>query len=176
MLPFTNFFVAWVRLMFEHFSLAPPDSILGLNAAFDKDPRDGKLNLTVGVFKDDAGRTPILESVKLAEAKIFQDQKTKGYLPIEGGKDYIEQVNRLVLGPEFDMSRVATAHTQAEPVPFALGPTPYRRCLLEAVFGSAIQLGLTTTPCSKQRVLRRSATAISTPQKPVWTSMACCIN
>lgn len=111
MLPFTNFFVAWVRLMFEHFSLAPPDSILGLNAAFDKDPRDGKLNLTVGVFKDDAGRTPILESVKLAEAKIFQDQTTKGYLPIEGGKDYIEQVNRLVLGPEFDMSRVATAHT-----------------------------------------------------------------
>ena len=97
--------------MFEHFSLAPPDSILGLNAAFDKDPREGKINLTVGVFKDDAGRTPILESVKLAEAKIFQEQKSKGYLPIEGGKDFIEQVNRLVLGPEFDMTRVASAHT-----------------------------------------------------------------
>jgi len=108
---FPPFFVAWVRLMFEHFSLAPPDSILGLNAAFDKDPRAGKLNLTVGVFKDDAGRTPILQSVKLAESKIFQEQKTKGYLPIEGGKDFIDQVNRLVLGTAFDMSRVATAHT-----------------------------------------------------------------
>jgi aspartate/tyrosine/aromatic aminotransferase len=107
--PFT--FVTWVRLMFEHFSLAPPDSILGLNAAFEKDPRAGKLNLTVGVFKDDAGRTPILESVKLAEAKIFQEQKTKGYLPIEGGKEFIDQVNRLVLGDHFDFSRVATAHT-----------------------------------------------------------------
>ena len=88
--------------MFEHFSLAPPDSILGLNAAFEKDPRAEKLNLTVGVFKDDAGQTPILESVKLAQAKIFQQQKTKGYLPIEGGKDFIDQINRLVLGSEFD--------------------------------------------------------------------------
>jgi len=97
--------------MFEHFSVAPPDAILGLNATFDKDPRSGKLNLTVGVFKDDAGQTPILQSVKLAEAKIFQEQKSKGYLPIEGGKDFIDQVNRLVLGQAFDFSRVATAHT-----------------------------------------------------------------
>ena len=97
--------------MFEHFSLAPPDSILGLNAAFEKDPRAQKLNLTVGVFKDDAGQTPILESVQLAQAKIFQQQKTKGYLPIEGGKDFIDQINRLVLGSEFDYGRVATAHT-----------------------------------------------------------------
>jgi len=39
--------------MFENFSLAPPDPILGLNAVFEKDPRPFKLNLTVGVFKDD---------------------------------------------------------------------------------------------------------------------------
>lgn len=97
--------------MFEHFSLAPPDAILGLNAVYEKDPRAGKLNLTVGVFKDDEGKTPILPSVKLAEAKIFQEQKSKGYLPIEGGKDFIDQVNRLVLGEGFEMARVATAHT-----------------------------------------------------------------
>ena len=97
--------------MFEHFSLAPPDAILGLNAVYEKDPRAGKLNLTVGVFKDDEGKTPILPSVKLAETKIFQEQKSKGYLPIEGGKDFIDQVNRLVLGEGFEMARVATAHT-----------------------------------------------------------------
>jgi aspartate/tyrosine/aromatic aminotransferase len=99
--------------MFEHFSLAPPDAILGLNSAFEKDPRSGKLNLTVGVYKDDAGRTPILESVKLAEAKIFQEQKSKGYLPIEGGKDYIDQVNRLVLGEGFEFGRVAILDQQS---------------------------------------------------------------
>jgi aspartate/tyrosine/aromatic aminotransferase len=97
--------------MFENFSLAPPDPILGLNAVFEKDPRPFKLNLTVGVFKDDQGRTPILESVRQAEAKIFQTQKTKGYLPIEGGKDFTDEVNRLILGEDFDFGRVATAHT-----------------------------------------------------------------
>jgi len=97
--------------MFENFSLAPPDPILGLNAVFEKDPRPFKLNLTVGVFKDDQGRTPILESVRQAEAKIFQTQKTKGYLPIEGGKDFTDQVNRLILGEDFEFGRVATAHT-----------------------------------------------------------------
>ena len=97
--------------MFENFSLAPPDPILGLNAVFEKDPRPFKLNLTVGVFKDDQGRTPILESVRQAEAKIFQTQKTKGYLPIEGGKDFTDQVNRLILSEDFDFGRVATAHT-----------------------------------------------------------------
>jgi len=97
--------------MFENFSLAPPDPILGLNAVFEKDPRPFKLNLTVGVFKDDQGRTPILESVRQAEAKIFQTQKTKGYLPIEGGKDFTDQVNRLILGEGFEFGRVATAHT-----------------------------------------------------------------
>jgi aspartate/tyrosine/aromatic aminotransferase len=52
-----------------------------------------------------------LESVRQAEAKIFQTQKTKGYLPIEGGKDFTDQVNRLILGEGFEFGRVATAHT-----------------------------------------------------------------
>ena len=92
--------------MFEHFQLAPPDPILGLNSVFEKDPRSEKLNLTVGVFKDDEGRTPILDSVKRAERKIVETQKSKGYLPIEGGKDFIDQVNRLVLGND----KIGRAH------------------------------------------------------------------
>jgi len=97
--------------MFESFPLAPPDSILGLAAAFEKDPRPGKINLTVGVFKDEQGRTPILESVRQAEERIFKTQKTKSYLPIEGAPEFIRSINRLVLGEDFDVSRVAAAHT-----------------------------------------------------------------
>ncbi len=97
--------------MFEFFPLAPPDSILGLNEIFAKDPRSEKINLTVGVFKDESGQTPILESVRLAEKLILATEKTKSYLPIEGGAEFIDRVNRLVLGDGFDFSRVATAHT-----------------------------------------------------------------
>ena len=88
--------------MFESFPLAPPDSILGLAAAFEKDPRPGKINLTVGVFKDEQGRTPILESVRQAEERIFKTQKTKSYLPIEGAPEFTKSVSRLVLGEDFD--------------------------------------------------------------------------
>jgi len=97
--------------MFESFPLAPPDSILGISEAFEKDPRKNKINLTVGVFKDEQGRTPILESVHRAEAKLLESEKTKSYLPIEGGADFNRQVHKLVLGPDMEPGRVAVAHT-----------------------------------------------------------------
>lgn len=97
--------------MFESIPLAPPDSILGLMEIFEKDPRTEKINLTVGVFKDEKGRTPILESVKRAEEKIFATQKTKSYLPIEGAADFTRAVVSLVFGEDFDSARVAAAHT-----------------------------------------------------------------
>lgn len=97
--------------MFEHIPVAPPDSILGLNEIFEKDSRPEKINLTVGVFKDEQGRTPILESVRLAERRIIDTQKTKSYLPIEGGADFNRAVIDVVLGDSVDPARVAAAHT-----------------------------------------------------------------
>ena len=49
--------------MFETLQLAPPDPILGLTEAFKKDPRPNKINLSVGVYKDENGETPILATV-----------------------------------------------------------------------------------------------------------------
>ncbi len=97
--------------MFENLPTAPPDSILGLSEAFDRDPRPTKINLTVGVFKDESGRTPILDSVKKAEQLLLTNEKTKSYLPIEGSKDFLQPVLKLVLGDQFDLGRVAAAHT-----------------------------------------------------------------
>ena len=55
--------------MFDTIQAAPPDPILGITEAFQKDPRDGKINLSVGVFKDESGATPVLPSVKAAEQR-----------------------------------------------------------------------------------------------------------
>ena len=57
--------------MFEQFTPAPPDAILGLTEAFKKDPNPKKVNLGVGIYKDAQGRTPILASVKRAEERIL---------------------------------------------------------------------------------------------------------
>lgn len=85
--------------MFENLSLAPPDSILGLMDAFAKDQHPGKINLGVGVFKDEQGNTPVLPSVKVAETKLLASEKSKGYLSIDGLKEYCRRVAELLLGP-----------------------------------------------------------------------------
>ena len=97
--------------MFEFLPIAPPDSILGLSDAFAKDPRPGKINLTVGVYKTEDGSTPILATVKKAEVKLLNTENTKGYMPIEGHLEYLKAVVGLVFSDQLDHGRVAAAQT-----------------------------------------------------------------
>ena len=95
--------------MWNNVEAAPEDAILGLTEAFKKDPRDFKVNLGVGVYKDAAGNTPILPSVRTAEKKIFETEVTKNYLPIAGDAAYGVVVQKLIFGNLCDRS--ATVHT-----------------------------------------------------------------
>lgn len=100
--------------MFEQIQTAPPDPILGLTSAFKQDNRPGKINLGVGVYKDETGATPILATVKKAEALILEREQTKSYLPIEGTPEYGAAVASLVLGSGnavLDEGRSVTLHT-----------------------------------------------------------------
>ena len=100
--------------MFEAISPAPPDPIMGLTEAYKADPRPGKINLGVGVYKDASGNTPILDCVKLAEKRILETQQTKSYKPIDGDPAYGKAVQELMFGkdhPLLTSGRVVTAHT-----------------------------------------------------------------
>jgi len=77
---------------------APPDPILGLAEAFRADPRPDKVNLSIGVFVDETGRTPMLGSVVEAERRLAAAAATKLYRPIDGEVAYREAVRSLVLG------------------------------------------------------------------------------
>jgi aspartate/tyrosine/aromatic aminotransferase len=83
--------------MFEHLSTAPPDAILGLAEAFKKDPNPNKINLSVGVYKNAAGQTPILNCVKEAERRLLEEEQSKGYLAIDG----LEKFSRLAMELSF---------------------------------------------------------------------------
>ena len=74
--------------MFEQLQAAKPDAILGLTEAFRSDSKPAKINLTVGVYRDADGQTPVLETVKEAEAEILEGQKSKGYLPMTGCSEF----------------------------------------------------------------------------------------
>ena len=96
---------------FAHIATAPPDAILGLTEAFVADTNPNKLNLSVGVYKDAGGTTPVLRCVKEAEKRILETEVSKGYLPIDGLADYRSHVHRLVFGDDVDSDHVAVVQT-----------------------------------------------------------------
>jgi aspartate/tyrosine/aromatic aminotransferase len=98
--------------MFEHIESAPSDPILGLTEAFRADPNPKKINLSVGVYQDASGKTPILESVCQAGRLVLERQKSMSYLPIPGSPAYATAVQRLMFGEGHEAeSRAATSHT-----------------------------------------------------------------
>lgn len=99
-------------MIFSQVSQAPADPILGLTDAFKADPRAHKVNLGVGIYKDEAGQTPVLTSVKKAEAKLLEVEKSKNYLGIEGVQAYNLVVQALLFGENSSLvtdNRVVTA-------------------------------------------------------------------
>ncbi|MEE9368325.1 MAG: amino acid aminotransferase [Pontiella sp.] len=100
--------------MWKEIEAAPADAILGLTEAFKKDSSPAKVNLGVGVYKDDQGVTPILNCIKTAEEKLVQTETSKGYLPITGSPAYGANVQKLLFGAESEViasGRAATIHS-----------------------------------------------------------------
>jgi aromatic-amino-acid transaminase len=98
--------------MFSSVELAPRDPILGLNEAFNADPRTGKVNLGVGVYCNDEGKIPLLKAVREAERQRAEAATPRGYLPIEGIAAYDAAVQRMLFGadsPLISSGRVITA-------------------------------------------------------------------
>ncbi len=100
--------------MFQAIQAAPPDAILGLTEAFKADTNPQKINLGVGVYQDDSGQTPVLETVREASRRVVETMATKSYLPIPGAPDYCAAVQQLLFGQEHEIvssGRAMTAHT-----------------------------------------------------------------
>ena len=86
--------------MFETLKPVGMDPILGLMAAFRADTRETKIDLGVGVYQDDRGRTPVMASVKEAEAKLMDLELTKSYQGIAGDPDYNQRMMSLIFGAD----------------------------------------------------------------------------
>ncbi|WP_334195237.1 aromatic amino acid transaminase [Pararhodobacter sp.] len=85
--------------MFERVEGYPVDPIMIGAEYFAQDPRSDKLNLTVGIYQDAQSRTPVLEAVKRAEARLVETQATKSYLALTGDADYGRLLGTEILGP-----------------------------------------------------------------------------
>lgn len=102
------------RDMFETVELAPPDAILGLTDAYRADTNPEKINLGVGVYQDESGKTPVLKSVVEATQRLAANLSTKSYLPITGAANYGAAVQQLLFGNGHEViasGRAVSAHT-----------------------------------------------------------------
>jgi aspartate/tyrosine/aromatic aminotransferase len=100
--------------MFANLRPRAPDAILGLMERYHADDRPHKISLAQGVFMDESGTTPLLETVREAEARMLAVPTSKVYKPIDGDPAYRRVVRDLIFGADHAIvtdRRVEVLHT-----------------------------------------------------------------
>jgi aspartate aminotransferase len=100
--------------MLERLNAIPPDPILGIIAAYAADPNPLKIDLGIGVYRDEAGNTPMLDSVVTAEKTMIAQQTTKSYLGPPGVAGFNEAMTELIFGRRSEplaQGRIRTVQT-----------------------------------------------------------------
>ena len=100
--------------MFQHVEAYAGDPILTLVETFNKDTRNPKVNLGIGLYYDEEGRIPLLPSVQKAEARRVAEAGPRSYQPMEGAANYRTAVQQLLWGAEHEAvqaGRIATIQT-----------------------------------------------------------------
>ncbi|MBC8732449.1 aromatic amino acid transaminase [Paraburkholderia sp. UCT2] len=100
--------------MFDHIPAYPGDPILSLNEDFQLDPRPNKVNLSIGIYFDDAGKLPVIDAVRRAETALLDAIGPRSYLPMAGLPLYRDTAQALVFGAHSAAraeGRIATLQT-----------------------------------------------------------------
>lgn len=121
--------------LFASVELVPGDPILGLTEAYNADPRPGKVNLGVGIYYDEQGRIPLLDSVREIEQALAAETKPRGYLPIDGLPGYNLATQKLLFGAGsavLEAGRVVTSQTIGGSGALRIGADFLKRALPQA--------------------------------------------
>jgi aspartate/tyrosine/aromatic aminotransferase len=97
--------------LFEPLQPAAADAILGLIGEHKADPRPEKVDLGVGVYRNEGGETPVPKAVKKAEHRLLGTQKSKAYVGTAGDPQFNKLMQQLAFADSVDASRIATIQT-----------------------------------------------------------------
>ena len=97
--------------MFESLKEQPADKILALMQTYRDDPREVKIDLGVGVYKDASGNTPIMRAIKNAEQQLWEAETTKAYTGLAGDPAFADAMIAMVLGDAVPRTNVAAVAT-----------------------------------------------------------------
>ncbi|MEM7174676.1 MAG: aromatic amino acid transaminase [Chlamydiota bacterium] len=87
--------------LFDHVKTFPPDPLFGIGALYRSDARPDKVDLTIGVYRNDALKVAVMKAVKQAERLLVEKETTKSYLPQVGKANFIEESKTLLFGDRF---------------------------------------------------------------------------
>ncbi|WFU47786.1 tyrosine aminotransferase [Sinorhizobium terangae] len=127
--------------MFDALARQPDDPLLALIGLYRNDARPGKVDLGVGVYRDETGHTPIFRAVKAAEKRLLETQDTKAYVGPEGDHVFLDHLWTLVGGDTVERSHIASVQT-----PGGSGALRLAADLIHRVGGRRIWLGLPSWP------------------------------
>ncbi len=141
--------------LFASVEMAPGDPILGLTETYLADARPNKINLGVGIYVDEQGRIPLLQSVHEVEQAMAAKARPRGYLPIDGLPAYTELTRKLLFGADsalLQAGRVATAQTIGGSAALRVGAD-----LLRQVAGSGAKIAISNPSWGNHHVVFRTA-------------------
>lgn len=143
---------------FNKLEILADDPILGLGEIFARDPRTDKMDLGVGIYKDPAGRTPVMQAVKRAEQWLTDNEATKAYTSTAGVKDFDAAIGPVLLG---DTLRLDERHSVIQ----TPGGTGSLRLMAEFLARSGsvskILIGVPTWPIH-EAIFKRGGLAVTT--------------
>ncbi len=85
-------------MFFADLPTLPPDPILGMATVFAADPSPDKVDLGIGIYKDEQGSAPVLRAVKEAERHLVETQASKAYFSPAGNPAFNQATASFVFG------------------------------------------------------------------------------
>ncbi|MXP10383.1 amino acid aminotransferase [Pseudoblastomonas halimionae] len=133
--------------MLERLDPQAPDALLALIKMFNDDPREDKIDLGVGVYRDEEGRTPVFRAIKAAEEKLHETQDSKSYLGPEGDSGFVNGLMPYIFGDDDPTrgGRIAGMQT-----PGGTGAVRLAFALAQAAGGKSVVLGEPSWPNHRQ--------------------------
>ncbi|TBR42874.1 aspartate/tyrosine/aromatic aminotransferase [Marinomonas agarivorans] len=97
--------------MLDNLTNATADPILSMSVACKADNNPNKVDLGIGVYRDEQGHTPLMQAIKMAQEALTQEQDTKVYLGLAGNESFNDVMMDLLIGAGASRGRAVAVQT-----------------------------------------------------------------
>ena len=121
-------------MFFKNLSTAPADPVFGQFQIFQADPRTDKIDLMVGIYRDEQLQERLLPVVAEVKKLLLPEDQKADYLPIDGLKALSSQIGELLFGPLWGKKHIYGAHTTGGAAALRIGTELLSRHLTKKLY------------------------------------------